>query len=193
MVSYLICYELFSESCFLCLFLKICREKNLGGNFFGKVAGLQHPNLMIGTPLQVIAMELIFWYMEIIFWGIFQYSNYMKSLLITDKFCAWVIFLNMADIFQHSYKKRRDVSSLNFLSPWFSYALYVYLTFIQYSNILLSSFFTTSCCCSIYTLEVKFWLCKYKWKTKYAHQKSIERKKHFTWMKKIHILLFLTE
>lgn len=60
MVSYLICYELFSESCFLCLFLKICGEKNLGGNFFGKVAGLQHPNLMIGTPLQVIAMELIF-------------------------------------------------------------------------------------------------------------------------------------
>ena len=37
----------------------------------------------------------------------------------------------------------------------------VYLPFIaQYSNILLSSFFTSSRCCSLYKLKVKFWLFK---------------------------------
>ena len=38
----------------------------------------------------------------------------------------------------------------------------------------LAVFFTSLCCCSIYILTVKFYFFKYKWKTRYAHQKSIQ-------------------
>ena len=59
--------------------------------------------------------------------------------------------------------------------------------------------FTSSCYCSIYILKANSDFCKYKWKTRYAHQKSIQWKIHiikiyFTWMKKINMIkIFLTE
>ena len=59
--------------------------------------------------------------------------------------------------------------------------------------------FTSSCYCSIYILKVNSDFCRYKWKARYAHQKSIQWKTHiiniyFTWMKKIYMIkIFLTE
>ena len=80
-----------------------------------------------------------------IFLGIFYYNYFMESMQIIDKFCAspLVIFLNMAYIFHCSRRKWRDFPfSLHFLSPLFSYALCVYLTFIaQYFNIFLKQLF----------------------------------------------------
>ena len=52
-----------------------------------------------------------------------QNSYYMLSLQIIEK-NPLVIFLNIANIFMYSLKKRKDIlSSLLFLSPWFIYAL----------------------------------------------------------------------
>ena len=59
----------------------------------------------------------------------------------------------------YSHKKWKDISySLHFLSPWLSYALCIYLTFIVQNLVFLRNFLATSCWCSIYILKVKFWL-----------------------------------
>ena len=114
-----------------------------------------------GTPWWAVSMEPLRSYSKVFF----QLSYYMKSSInnwqVVDKLCSrpLVTFLNMTCIFQHSHKKWRDGSySLHLLSIQFSSALCIYLTFTaQYSNIFLNSFLTSSCCCSIYMLEVKFW------------------------------------
>ena len=71
------------------------------------------------------------------------FSEIYGIVQIIDTFCSSpLIFLNMAYIsYNCSYKEWKDIlASLHSLSPWLSYALCVYLTFItQYSNILCTS------------------------------------------------------
>ena len=118
---------------------------------FGKVVGLQHPNLLKRNP----KMSVLLGVTDIIFWGISGNSYYMESLQIIDKFCSshLLIFLNMAYLqSQRSYKKPKDIqSSLHFLSPRSFHKVLIFC-------ILLSNFLTGSCCFSIHILKVKFWL-----------------------------------
>ena len=76
-------------------------------------------------------------------------------------------------------------SSLYFLWPCFSYTVFPE----QYPNILVSSFLhpCAAAQCTYWNKNSDF--CKYKWKTRCTHQKSIKWKthiikKHFTWIKK---------
>ena len=80
--------------------------------FFGKVVGLQHPNLLKGNPAMSVFLSIV----EIIFWWIFQNSYYMESLQIIDKFCSspLVIFLNMAYIFMSVIRNRKIFHRLFF-------------------------------------------------------------------------------
>ena len=117
--------------------LKKKKKKNPALELFWKSRWHKHPHLLKCNPTISFILEIT----VIIFWGIFRNSYYIESLQITDKFCSsplmifqkWLTYNH-----KHSYKKWKDISSsLHFLSPWISYTLCVYITFIaQYSNIL---------------------------------------------------------
>ena len=134
-------WTIHQEYFFLSILKKFAKlKKEPWWSSFGKVVGLQHPNLLKWNPKISVFLGVT----DIIFWGIFGNSYYMESLQIIDKFCSshLMIFLNMAYIESlRSYKKPKDIqSSLHFLSPRLSYAVCVYLTFVpQGSNILYPS------------------------------------------------------
>ena len=72
-------------------FVKL-QKKKTRWSYFGKVVGLQHPNLLKWNATIRVFLVIT----DIMFWGIFRNSNYMEPLQITDKFCS-----SSSVIFQH--------------------------------------------------------------------------------------------
>ena len=150
------------------------KKKKTWWSFFGKVAGLQHCNLLKWylkinafleisdiicshqrcsvKPVTLLKKSLCHRcfpvhsakYLRAPFFTVHLRRNAsnMISLLywITIIWNIWWFFLIWLTYSQLSYKKWKDISSsLQFLSPWLSHILCVYLTFIaEYSNILYS-------------------------------------------------------
>ena len=120
------------------------KKKKSDVAFFDKVVNLQHPNLLKWNP----TMNVFLGVTEFIFWWLLENIYNMESLQIIDKFCSspLVIFLNMAYIFIQVIRNGKAFHRLSiFLLPWLAMLCFWLIFIAQYSNILLSSFFTSSC------------------------------------------------
>ena len=134
-------------------------KKEPWGSSFGKIVGLQHPNLLTWDPKLSVFLGVT----DIIFWGIFGNSYYMESLQIIDKFCSSHLMI-FHDLYIVVSVVIRNWKTFHLLCNFYHQDLHTLCVFTLLSlhkvlifYILLSSFLTALCCFSIDILKVKFW------------------------------------
>ena len=132
-------WTIHQEYFFLSILKKFAKlKKEPWWSSFGKVVGLQHPNLLKWNPKISVLVGVT----DIIFWGIFGNSYYMESLQIIDKFCSSHLMI-FHDLYIVVSVVIRNWKTFHLLCNFYHldlHTLCVYLTFIaQSSNILYPS------------------------------------------------------